>query len=72
MRPFEAGDIVRVVYNNGHIFEHAKIVHVPVDVGDSWIFDTQEAGLVAQNPVSSNFDKIILVEKGGENKTNKT
>ena len=63
-RPIAEGDIVNVYFANGDRLKNAKVVHMPVDTGDLWYFETSNGIIVGQNPGSSNFDYITKGEKG--------
>jgi len=70
------GERVRITYNDpfrwgpaheylgqNRIYEiEATVLHVPQDTGDMWYFDDGET-VFAQNPMSSNLDKIVKVEQ---------
>ncbi len=70
------GDRVQITYNHsfywGPALEYlgqnttnvidATVLHVPSDTGDVWYFDDGETTF-AQNPMSSNLDKIVLLEQ---------
>ena len=67
----ENGDIVEIHYVVYSTFTQipitAQVVHVPVDTGDFWYFKYRPNNVdvveFAQNPMSSNLEAIILVEK---------
>jgi hypothetical protein len=65
MSPIKEGDIVHIVYNSGKVLV-ATVVHVAQATGEFWYFVDSKGTVFAQNPESSNLDKIILARKKNE------
>ena len=61
------GDLVDVVYNNNTAVR-ATVIYIAAGSGDMWTLQDTKETVFAQNPQSSNLDKIILVSRPSEEK----
>ena len=63
-REIKEGDIVDLYSSDGGAMNELTVENVPQNTGDLWYFRNKFGGVIAQNPLSLNFDCIMKKAKG--------
>jgi hypothetical protein len=70
MRTIREGDVVTILWANGHEILDATVLHTPSDTGDLWYLDFMDVNGklvdIAVNPTSANFDCFIKPKEQGD------
>jgi hypothetical protein len=56
--PIKPGDQVKVKWNDTSNEVNAIVLQVPQETGDSWYFELENGTIIAQIPLSTNFDYV--------------
>lgn len=46
-------------FQNGTYITHIKVLHIPSDIGDCWVFERKDGLVFSVNPSSSSFVGLI-------------